>query len=351
MTKLHQVSELGQQIWLDNLSRSLLISGELQKYLDLGVSGITSNPFIFFHSIKNDTLYSDDIAWLKRQQLTSKERYEQLAIADIQSACDVCLPLYQESGADKGYVSLEVAPKLAHDVEGTVTEAKRLWEEVGRPNLMIKVPGTTAGIMAITELIYLGVNVNVTLLFSREQTLATLEAYLTGLKLRFEQGTAIDHIRLVASFFVSRIDSSVDDMIPESMKGKTAIALAKTIYADCSKFCQQPLLSRLHQHGAKLPSILWASTSTKNHAYSDVLYVDNLIGQNTVNTLTEKTLQVFLEHGAVCETLHQDIDGALAILAQVEEAGISFQELAGKLQEEGLKQFESAFSALLELLE
>ncbi len=351
MTKLHQVSEFGQQIWLDNLSRSLLVSGALKEYLDSGVSGITSNPFIFFHSIKNDTLYSDDISWLKKQQLTSKERYEQLAIADIQSACDIFLPLYQASKADKGYISLEVAPELAHDVEGTVSEAKKLWEEVSRPNLMIKVPGTTAGIMAITELIYLGINVNVTLLFSREQTLATLEAYLAGLKLRFEQGTAIDHIRLVASFFVSRIDSSVDDMIPEPIKGKTAIALAKAIYADCSTFCQQSQLNHLHQHGAKLPSILWASTSTKNHAYSDVLYVDNLIGQNTVNTLTEKTLQSFLDHGTVQEALNKDLDGAITILSQVEEAGISFQELAGKLQEEGLKQFESAFAALLELLE
>ena len=352
MNTLHQVSKFGQQIWLDNLSRSLLVSGELEKYLDLGISGITSNPFIFFHSLKDDSLYSDDIVWLKKQQLTSKERYEQLAISDIQVACDVLLPLYQQSEADKGYVSLEVAPELAHDTEGTVSEAKRLWEEVSRPNLMIKVPGTTAGIMAVTELIYLGVNVNVTLLFSREQTLATLEAYAAGLQLRVEQGTAINHIRLVASFFVSRIDSSVDDIIPESIRGKTAIALSKAIYADWAMFCQQPMFERLHKHGAKIPSILWASTSTKNHAYSDVLYVENLIGQHTVNTLTEKTLQAFLDHGVVQENLHQDIDDAfLAILAQVEAAGISFQGLAGKLQEEGLKQFESAFAALLKLLE
>ncbi len=351
MTKLHQVSELGQQIWLDNLSRSLLVSGDLKEYLDSGVSGITSNPFIFFHSIKNDSLYSDDIIWLKKQQLSSKERYEQLAIADIQAACDVCLSLYQESRADKGYVSLEVSPELAHDVEGTVSEAKRLWQQVSRPNLMIKVPGTTAGIMAITELIYLGINVNVTLLFSRAQTMASLEAYAAGLNLRDENGTANEHIRLVASFFVSRIDSSIDEMIPESIRGKTAIALAKVIYADWTKFCQQPLFDRLHQHGAKLPSILWASTSTKNASYSDVLYIDNLIAQHTVNTVTAKTLHAFLDHGVIQDNLNEDVDSALSVLAQVEKAGISLQELAGKLQEEGLKQFESAFAALLELLD
>ena len=351
MTKLHEITQLGQQIWLDNLSRSLVSSGELAEQLNSGISGVTSNPFIFYHSIKSDPLYAEDVAWLKTQEMSKKERYEQLAVVDIQAACDVFLPLYHESKMDKGYVSLEVAPELAHNVEGTVAEAKKLWEAVNRPNLMIKVPATPAGIIAVTDLISLGINVNVTLIFSRTTALHILEAYTAGLDLRHKAGTYINDIRLVASFFMSRIDSALDNQLPPQLKGKSAIAVAKAAYSDWAQFCAQPLFVKLETSGALRPSLLWASTGTKNHEYSDVLYVDALIGADTVNTLPEKTLHAFLDHGTVKETLPQNTPEAFATIAQIEQLGIDFDQLGIQLQNEGLQQFEQAFAAMLDLLD
>lgn len=349
--KLNDVAALGQQIWLDNLSRSLIVSGELLEKKHLGISGMTSNPFIFHKSIENDHFYNEDIARLKTLQLSSKERYEQLVISDIQAACDIFAPLYQETKADKGYVSLEVAPELAHDPKGTVEEGKRLWLAINRPNLMIKVPATPAGLIAIVELISLGINVNVTLIFSRQVAQKTFEAYATGLHLRQKQGDHLNHIHLVASFFMSRIDAALDSQIPEKLQGKGALSIAKLAYVDWQNFCNSPLFSSLQEQGALKPSLLWASTGTKNHNYSDVMYVDNLIGSNTVNTLPEKTLHAFLDHGTAKNMISHNLAEAYNVIAEIEKQGISLEERAKKLQNEGLAQFEHAFDALLALLE
>ncbi|WP_434777743.1 transaldolase [Neisseria sp. Ec49-e6-T10] len=349
-SNLKELKSFGQQIWLDSLSRSLIERGTLAQYLDLGVSGVTSNPTIFYQSIHNDTLYKDDVHWLKKQNLSAKERYEHLAIADIIQACDLLLPIYEQSGANAGFVSLEVSPKLSHDPEGTVLEAKRLWQKINRPNAMIKVPATAAGIIAITELISLGINVNVTLLFSRKQTLAVYHAYCTGLKIRQENGGKINTIKLVASFFLSRIDHALDQQLPIHIQGRTAISLAKVAYQDWMAFCSQPVFAQLNSLGAQMPSLLWASTTTKNPNYSDVMYLDNLIGNHTVNTVPEKTLQAFLDHGTAKISLIEGIPDAYQILDEVQKLGIDLEQLAEQLQKDGLEQFNTAFKQLLELL-
>lgn len=348
--KIHEVTKLGQQIWLDNLSRSLIVSGELTERLSSGISGVTSNPFIFHKSIENDTLYNEEIACLKTKDLTPKERYEHLVIKDIQDACDIFLPLYQDSKGDKGYVSLEVTPDLAHDIKGTVEEGKRLWTSINRPNLMIKVPATPEGLIAITELISLGVNINVTLIFSRQVAYKTFEAYAAGLNTRRTKGESIKHIRLVSSFFMSRIDSAIDPKLPNSLQGKGAIAIAKLAYLDWQQFCELPIFIQLQEFGALKPSLLWASTGTKNHSYSDVMYIDHLIGANTVNTVPEKTLTAFLDHGTIEEMLTQNINQAHDIMSKIDDLNISLDVIAEQLQKEGLVQFEQAFDALLALL-
>ncbi|UOO82356.1 transaldolase [Uruburuella testudinis] len=347
MTILSDVKALGQQIWLDNLSRSLIQSGELAEMLQQGVCGVTSNPAIFQKAFAGDALYADEIAHLKQQNLSPKQRYETLAIADVQAACDVCLPEFESTGGKTGFVSLEVAPDLSQDTEGTVAEAKRLHAAINRPNVLIKVPTTDAGVAALEQLVEAGISINLTLLFSRKQTLKAYEAYTKGIKARLAASKPVDHIQVVASFFLSRIDSALDATLPEHLQGKTAIALAKAAYLDWEAFFGGEHFTQLAAQGANRMQLLWASTGVKNPAYPDTLYVDSLIGAQTVNTVPDATLKAFIDHGTAKATLTDNTDEALAQLAEAEKAGIDLEALAVRLQEDGLKQFEDAFNKLL----
>ena len=350
MADLHAVKALGQQIWLDNLSRSLLHSGELAARLAQGVSGVTSNPAIFFNAFRHDDAYRDDITALQQQDLTALQRYERLAVADVQTACDVFAGEYATSGHRRGFVSLEVSPDAAHNTAATVAEAKHLWAAIDRPNAMIKVPATDAGLAALTELVAAGINVNLTLLFSRAQTLKAYRAHLAGLQQRQQAGQSLDRIYVVASFFLSRIDTALDATLPASLQGRSAIALAKAAYHDWQAFYAAAEWADVAAANAQPVSLLWASTGTKNKAYPDTLYVDSLIGAHTVNTVPEATLAAFIDHGNVAATLTQNSDEALALLRQIEELGIDVESLATRLQQDGLRQFEEAFAQLLAIV-
>lgn len=347
MTILSDVKALGQQIWLDNLSRSLIQSGELAQMLKQGVCGVTSNPAIFQKAFAGDKLYAQDIAKLKAQNLSPKTCYETMAIADVQAACDVCLSEFQSSGGKTGFVSLEVAPDLSHDTAGTIAEAKRLHDAISRENVMIKVPATDAGLAALTELVASGISVNLTLLFSRAQTLKAYQAYSEGLEKRLASGQPIDRIHVVASFFISRIDNALEITLPEHLQGKVAIALAKAAYSDWIKFFSSTKFAQLQQQGANRVELLWASTGVKNPDYPDTLYVDNLIGPNTVNTVPDATLKAFIDHGTAQTTLTANVEEAQRQLAETTGLGIDLEALATRLQEDGLKQFEEAFAKLL----
>lgn len=350
MNVLQQVKALGQQIWLDNLSRSLVASGQLARLLQQGVCGVTSNPAIFEKAFAGDALYREEIAALKQQNLTPKQRYEVLALADVQAACDVCLTEYRRSSGQSGFVSLEVEPDLADEAADTVIEAQRLYAAIARENVMIKVPATAAGLQALTELVAAGLHVNLTLLFSRKQALKAYQAYCEGLRRRKALGLPVSGIQVVASFFLSRIDSALDATLPLHLQGKTAIALAKTAYQDAQTFFGSVDFADLATEGAAPVRLLWASTGTKNPDYSDVLYVESLIGAQTINTVPDKTLAAFIDHGQVEATLKEDVALALEVLDEVGALGVDVDVLAARLQQDGLQQFAAAFEALLELL-
>lgn len=347
MSILLSVQKLGQQIWLDNLSRSLVQSGELAQFLQKGVSGVTSNPAIFQKAFSGDELYLPEIESLKKQGLGAKEIYETLAIADVQAACDVMRPEYDRTQGKTGFVSLEVSPELSRDAAGTIAEAQRLHAAINRPNVMIKVPATNEGLVALTELVASGICVNLTLLFSRTQTVKAYEAYVAGLQKRLEGKQNVSHIQVVASFFISRVDGALDATLPEHLQGKIAISLAKAAYHDWQQFFATPEFAALAEQGANKVSLLWASTGVKNPAYPDTLYVDSLIGEHTVNTVPDATLKAFMEHGTAASTLTVETKQALAHIAEAEKLGIGFETLATRLQDDGLKQFEEAFEKLL----
>lgn len=350
MTILSDVKALGQQIWLDNLSRSLVQSGELAEMLKQGVCGVTSNPAIFQKAFAGDALYADEVEALKAQNLTPKQRYETMAVADVQAACDVCLSEHQATGGKTGFVSLEVAPELSKDAAGTIEEAQRLHAAIDRPNVMIKVPATDEGLQALEALVAAGLSINLTLLFSRAQTLKAYAAYQRGIAKRVVAGMPVDGIHVVASFFISRIDSALDATLPEHLQGKTAIALAKTAYQDWNAFFSNHEFAELAVKGANRVQLLWASTGVKNTSYPDTLYVDSLIGADTVNTVPDATLKSFIDHGTVGETLVEGKEEADSQLKKIEGLGIDLESLAIRLQEDGLKQFEEAFEKLLILL-
>lgn len=346
MTILSKVKTLGQHIWLDNLSRSLVRNGGLAAMLQQGISGVTSNPAIFQKAFAADPLYTAEIAALKQQGLNARTIYETLALADVRAACDILYPAFAE---DKraGFVSLEVAPELAHDADGTVAEARRLFAAIGRPNAMIKLPATDAGIEALETLLADGININLTLLFSREQTLKAYAAYKRALRSRLQQGLPIGGIQMVASFFISRIDSALDPTLPAHLQGKTAVSLAKAAYSDWQNHFQSTGFAELSAAGAERPRLLWASTGVKNPAYPDTLYTDSLIGADTVNTVPEAALNAFTDHGTAAPTLTENTEAAQAVLAEVAALGIDLEVLAVRLQNDGLKQFEEAFAQLL----
>ena len=364
---LVQLARHGQSFWLDNISRDLICSGRLRRLIDEdGLKGMTSNPAIFEKAIAGSADYDEDIGQLAAQGRNAVEIYETLAISDIRQAADQLSAVYDATDGADGYVSLEVSPELADDTAGTVAEARRLWKEVDRRNVMIKVPATRAGIPAIRRLIGEGLNINVTLLFSRAVYETVAEAYISGLEDRLAAGGAVSGMASVASFFISRIDTLVDAMLAEKegqaagpaeravirgLAGRTAVANGKTTYQRYKVLYGTPRWKALAERGARTQRLLWASTSTKNPAYRDVLYVEELIGKDTINTLPDETLSAFRDHGCLSDTLEAGLDEAGSVMANVEKAGISMDRVSDQLVEEGVKKFVDPFVKLIEAIE
>jgi transaldolase/glucose-6-phosphate isomerase len=357
--RLQQLNAAGQGVWLDFVDRKYLLEGGLQRLVaDDGVTGVTSNPAIFEKAMGQGTGYDTDMRdVLASRNLQPLELYEMLAVEDIQRAADELRSVYDRLDGIDGYVSLEVSPYLASDTDATVAEARRLWAMVDRPNLMVKVPGTPAGVPAIRQLIAEGVNVNVTLLFSVEAYLAVAEAYLAGLEERMTRGDSVKRVASVASFFLSRIDAVVDaaiDALPDHrrdeaapLKGRVAIANAKRAYARYLALTETARWQALAAQGAMPQRLLWASTGTKNPQYRDVMYVEELVGPDTVNTMPPATLDAFRDHGDTRPTLEAGLDEAEAVLAGLAKAGFDLDAITHQLAEDGVAQFVTSFDNLL----
>jgi transaldolase/glucose-6-phosphate isomerase len=360
--RLSALEGQGQAVWLDFVERRFLAEGGLKKLVEQdGVTGVTSNPSIFEKAMGHGDAYDADFAAVaKDEKLSIVDIYEHLAIADIQAACDILRPVYDRLDGVDGYVSIEVSPYLAQSTDDTIAEARRLWSAVDRPNLMVKVPGTKAGVPAIRTLISNGININVTLLFAISAYDAVASTYVEGLEARAAKGEDISHISSVASFFVSRIDGQIDKAIDDRVKagdpqtealkairGKVAITNAKMAYQSYLKMISGEKWHALEAKGARPQRLLWASTGTKDPAYSDVLYVETLIGKNTVNTMPPKTMDAFRDHGQVAETLTQDVDGARHVLAEAERLGLDLGKVTEALVADGVKLFSDAADTLL----
>lgn len=358
MNPLLELKALGQRVWLDNLSRTLLNEGGLKRLVqEDGLAGVTSNPTIFLKAISESPYYREDLARLRRDpDLTPEQRYERLAVPDIQAACDLLRPVYEESAGEDGYVSLEVSPALAYDSSQTIAAAKRLRAAVDRDNLLVKVPGTRAGLVAIEELIAAGVSVNVTLLFSLAHVREVAQAYLRGIRRWIDGGGDARRVKSVASLFLSRVDTLVDRRLEAlgaealALRGKSGVALAKLAYQEYKQLFKAGEFTPLARQGARPQFLLWASTGTKNPAYSDVLYVEPLIGPETINTLPDATLAAFRDHGRAAPTLEQDVDGARRQFEALARLGIDMSEVGETLQKEGVKLFEQSFDQLLALM-
>jgi transaldolase len=362
MNPLQQLATLGQSVWYDNIDRTQLQSGEFKRMLEEdGIVGVTANPTIFDKSISSGHAYDEQMAQLVEEGKTTNEIYEALVIQDIRTVADMLRPIYDRTERHDGYVSLEVSPDLAYDTEATIAEARRFWQMVDRPNLMIKIPATLQGLPAITESIRAGINVNVTLIFSIDRYRAVTDAYLSGLEARNGEGRDIDHIASVASFFVSRVDTLVDKLLEDKIKassdpaeqqrlkalqGKAAIANARLVYQDFKRIFSTPRFESLKHAGGHLQRTLWASTSTKNPAYRDVLYAEELIGPNTVDTMPLETIQNFKDHGRVRYSIEDDLEGAKATLAALEEIGIHYDQVTQQLEDEGVQKFADSFHQL-----
>jgi transaldolase / glucose-6-phosphate isomerase len=365
---LKQLQTLGQSIWLDYIRRDLLKGGELQRLIEEdGLKGMTSNPSIFEKAIAGTTLYQDFLdSFSSRADLDAKGRFELLAIRDIQDAADLLRPVYQSTKRRDGYVSLEVSPFLANDTRGTIAEVRRLWKQVARENVMIKIPGTPEGIPAIRQTLSEGININITLLFAQEVYEEVAQAFLDGLEKFASGGGDVSRVASVASFFISRIDTLVDSLVNEHLKketdparkaklqgilGKVAIANGKLTYEAYERIFSSPRWRALAAKGAQTQRVLWASTSTKNPAYRDVLYVEELVGPHTVNTLPPATIEAFRDHGKARVSLTEDLAGARQTMADLAAVGISMKEVTGKLTKDGVKLFADAFDQLLEAVE
>ena len=361
---LKALLNFGQSVWLDYIRRDLLTTGELKRLIENdGLRGMTSNPSIFEKAITGSTLYAETLKGLEsRKDLDAAGRYEQLAIKDIQDAADIFRPVYDQSKFRDGYVSLEVSPYLAHKTQETLAEERRLWKAVGRPNVMIKVPGTPEGIPAFQQLISEGINVNVTLLFAFDVYVRVAEAYVAGLEQFVKGGGDPSRVASVASFFISRIDTLVDSEIDAKIKtttnpaeiaalknlhGKVAIANGKLTYQRYKQIFSGPKWDALAAKGAQTQRVLWASTSTKNPAYSDIYYVEELIGRDTVDTIPPATYDAFRDHGKPRNSLEENVEAAHQTMQGLEKAGISMKAATDKLTEDGVKQFATAFDTLL----
>ena len=366
-TSVAALRQYGQSVWLDFIRRSLIAGGELKQMVEQdALGGVTSNPAIFEKAIDGSNDYAAAIEEISKDpDLEPKAVYEMLAVKDIQDAADVLRSLYDATKSRDGYVSLEVSPELANDTDGTLHEARRLWKTVARPNVMIKVPATPAGIPAIRTLISEGVNVNVTLLFAPEAYEAVALAYIDGIDARAHAGQPVDRVASVASFFVSRIDTAVDALLDAKLKtatgaeadrlkglyGKVAIANAKDAYQRYKKIFAQSRWTALRAKGAQTQRVLWASTGTKNPRYRDVLYVEELVGPETVNTVPPETLAAFRDHGRSRASLEEDVPGAMDVLDRLSKAGISLKQVADDLLADGLKKFTEPFAKLLKAVE
>ena len=354
-TSLHRINALGQSIWYDNIRRALIEMGDLQALIDKGVTGVTSNPTIFEKAIAGSADYDTDIRRLTNEGKSVTEIYETLATTDIASGADLLYPIYERTAGADGFISLEVSPTLAHDTPGTIAEGKRLFAALGRPNVMIKVPATPAGIPAIRALIGAGVNVNVTLIFDTAQYEAVANAYLAGLEDWASGGGDLSKVASVASFFVSRVDSSIDKLLEKveggaALMGQAAIANAKVAYARFGELFSGARWSALAAAGARVQRPLWASTGTKNPKYSDVLYIDTLIGPDTVNTVPPATLTAILDHGIAARTIDVNVAQAHETLAQLMQLGINIHVVAEALQTEGVASFAKSFETLMAAL-
>ncbi|MFA5172190.1 MAG: transaldolase [Sulfuriferula sp.] len=355
MSKLHEVNKLGQSIWLDNLSRTIIKEGELAKLVNEdGVTGITSNPAIFQKALTDSPYYQEQLTQLKASTPDAEMRYEAMVIPDIQAACDILLATYTASNGNDGYVSLEVSPNLANDTDATVAAAKRLHAAVSRPNLLIKIPATPAGLVAFEQVIGLGISVNVTLLFSISQTVRTFEAYIRGLRVYIANGGNGRDIKAVASLFLSRVDSNIDPRLIQigtpaasALQGHAALAIAKLAYQRYKQFFHGEYFADLARAGCRPQYLLWASTGTKNKAYPDVKYLDNLIGAETINTVPGATLDAFRDHGTVADTVENGVDTSLADYLALENLGIYVDEVGETLQLEGVKIFADAYQQIL----
>jgi transaldolase/transaldolase/glucose-6-phosphate isomerase len=360
-----KISDFGQSIWLDYIRRNFILSGELKKMIDEdGLKGVTSNPAIFEEAITRSNDYNETLAVLAHKGLSAKDIFWSIAIKDVQNAADVFIEVYEKTNRLDGYVSLEVSPNLAADTEGTIAEAHVLWKAVNRKNVMIKVPGTKEGLPAIEQLISEDINVNVTLLFGLDRYRKVAEAYVAGLEKRARAGKPLNNVASVASFFLSRIDSMIDPLLEEKIKagkeknavaskllGKAAIASARAAYQIYKDIFGSKRFKVLEAKGAKPQRLLWASTGTKNEAYSDVKYVKALIGPDTINTVPMQTLDAFRDHGKPSSRLEKKMDKAQFVLQQLNEMGIDLKSITQKLEKEGIEKFVKSFDQLLHAID
>lgn len=364
-TNPKKLFELGQSLWYDNIERRLLNNGDLQAMIQRGdIYGITSNPTIFNNAIAKSNDYDEQIGELAKQGRTTEEIFDALVVSDIKAACDLFRPVYDSTRGGDGYVSIEVHPDLANDTEATKKEVQRLWGLVDRPNLFVKIPATAEGVPAIRDSLASGVNINITLIFSRQRYAEVIEAFLSGLEERVENNLPISHLASVASFFVSRIDSKVDgwldDLIKQggavakkagALKGKIAVANAKMAYQLFMEQFSTPRFEALKKKGARSQRPLWASTSTKNPEYPDLLYVDTLVGKDTVNTVPQQTLDAFKDHGTVELTIENDVDLARFHLANLEMLGLSLDKATAEIEVEGVASFSKSIHDLFKTIE
>ena len=365
MSITSDLTQLGQSLWYDNIQRRLLENGDMAGMIARGeIRGVTSNPTIFNNAIAKSHDYDAALVPMAQSGLSSAEIFDQLAVEDIRRATDLFLPVFQESQGGDGFVSIEVSPNLAHDTAGTLAEARRLWALVDRPNLMVKIPATLEGIPAVRKAIAAGINVNITLIFSLERYNQVMEAYLCGLEDRLVANQPVDALSSVASFFVSRVDTKIDPQLEvivqqggargeqaKALLGKAAIANARLAYAYFKQIFYGPRFTRLAENGARLQRPLWASTSTKNPAYPDLLYVDNLIAPHTVNTVPPQTLLAFIDHGKAALTLEGGEEDASQVIRELESLGISMDKVTQELEDEGVKSFSDAFTSLLNTID
>jgi transaldolase len=363
--RLQELHDTGQSIWLDSIDRRMLTDGELERRVrDDALTGMTSNPTIFQKALASSDAYDEQLV-AAEHGLTPMQLFELVETTDVRDACDIFAGVYSSTRGADGYVSIEVSPGVSNSAEATVEEARRLWKTVDRPNVMVKVPGTPEGAIAVRRLIAEGINVNITLLFAIEAHERVIEAYLAGLEDRVKTGKPIDGLASVASFFVSRVDTEIDKRLDaliakasqlekerlQMLKGRAAIANAKLAYRLFSQKFSGPRWEALSRQGARVQRPLWASTSTKNPAYRDVMYVEELIGPDTVDTMPPATIEAFGDHGVVARTVDKKVSAAEALLKEVENAGISMREVTDKLLVEGISSFQKSFDELLAGLE